>query len=55
MDLFTGGSYYGLWTRILARSNGLKLKCLNDGFVFYKHTPFHFTRHLIDWSHMDYL
>ncbi len=25
--------YYGLWTGILARSNGLKLKCPNDRFV----------------------
>ncbi len=36
--------YYGLWTHILARNNGLKLKWLNDGFVSYKHAAFHFTR-----------
>ncbi len=29
MDLFTGGSNYGLWIRILSRSDGLKLKHLN--------------------------
>ncbi len=28
--------YYGLWTSILARSKGFKLKCL-DGIVSYKH------------------
>ncbi len=34
--------YYGLWTCILATSDGLKLKCFNDGFVSYKHRfPFH--------------
>ncbi len=27
---------YGLWTHMLARSNGLKLKSLNNGFVSYK-------------------
>ncbi len=27
--------YYGLGTRILARSQSLKLKCCNDGFVYY--------------------
>ncbi len=27
----------------LARSNGLQLKCINDGFVSYKHSAFHFT------------
>ncbi len=26
--------YYGLWTHILARSDGLKLKWLNNGFFF---------------------
>ncbi len=25
--------YYGLWSCIFARSNGLKLKCHNDGFL----------------------
>ncbi len=29
----------------LARIDGLKLKCLNDGFVSYKRATFHFTRH----------
>ncbi len=29
--------YYGLWN-ILARSNGLKVKHYNDGFVSYNHT-----------------
>ncbi len=39
-----------------ARSNGLKLNCLNDGFVSYKQAAFHFTRHeLMDWSHVDCL
>ncbi len=39
-----------------ARSNGLKLNCLNDGFVSYKLAAFHFTRHeLMDWSHVDCL
>ncbi len=28
------------WTHILAKSNGLKLKCINDGFVSYKQTHF---------------
>ncbi len=38
-----------LWTRILDRSEGLKLKCLN-AFVSYKHTAFHFTWHsLMEW------
>ncbi len=32
-------------TDILARSDGLKLKRLNDGFVSHKHTAFQFTRH----------
>ncbi len=46
--------YYELGTNILARSHGLKFKCLNDGFVYY--TAFHFTRHsFMDWSHVDYL
>ncbi len=29
---------------ILARSDGLQLKRLNDGFVLYKYAVFHFTR-----------
>ncbi len=46
--------YYELWTGILARCNGLMLKCLNNGFVSY--TVFHFTRHqLINWRHVDCL
>ncbi len=32
--------YYELWTCILIRSDGLKLKCLNEGFVSYKHSFF---------------
>ncbi len=31
---------YELWTCILIRSDGLKLKCLNEGFVSYKHSFF---------------
>ncbi len=31
-----------LWTGILARSDRFKLKRL-DGFVYYKHSAFHFT------------
>ncbi len=27
-----------LWTLILAKSNGLKLKCLDDGFFFFTKT-----------------
>ncbi len=45
--------YYGIWTSILARSNGLD--CLNDGCVSYKHI-FCFIRHLLtNWSGVDYL
>ncbi len=48
--------YYGLWTHILARSDGLKIKHLNDGFVSYKNAAFHFTRWwLMVWSGVDYL
>ncbi len=36
--------FFGLWTDILARSDGLKLKRLNDAFVSYKHAAFHFIR-----------
>ncbi len=36
--------YYGLWTLTLARSYGLKLKRLNDGFVSYEYTDYHFPR-----------
>ncbi len=40
---------------ILPRSDILKIKCLNDGFVSYKQAAFCFTRHsLMDWSE-DYL
>ncbi len=47
---------YVLWTGILARSNGLKLKYLNFGFVSYKYASFHFIRHyLMNWSGVDYL
>ncbi len=35
---------YGQRAHILARSNFLKVRCLNDGFVSYKHVAFHFTR-----------
>ncbi len=37
--------YYGLWTYILSRSDGLKWKHLTDTFVSYTYTSFHFTRH----------
>ncbi len=49
--------FYGLWTRILVRSDGFKLKkSLNDGFFSYKHADFSFTRcELMDWSGVDYL
>ncbi len=36
---------YGLWTHILAGSDGLKLKHINEGFVYYKHAAFAFIRH----------
>ncbi len=36
--------YYGLWTYILSRSDGLKWKHLTDTFVSYKYTAFHCTR-----------
>ncbi len=40
----------------LAISNVLKLKLLNDGFVYYKHAAFHFTRcNLLDCICVDYL
>ncbi len=43
--------YYGIW--ILDGSFNLKL--VNDEFVSYKHTDFHFTRdELMDWSGVDY-
>lgn len=45
MDFLTKGSIIMVYGLILARSNGLKLKHLNDGFVSYKHTAFHHTRH----------
>ncbi len=41
---FGVGSVIMAYGRILVRSNGLKLKCLNDEFVYYKHTAFHFIR-----------
>ncbi len=34
---------YGQRAHILARSNFFKLRCLNDGFVSYKHIAFQFT------------
>ncbi len=38
------------------RSDYLKLKCINDKFVSYKHAAFLFTSHLLmDWSRVDYL
>ncbi len=44
MDFFNWRKrYYELWMDILSRIGGLKLKCLNDGFVSYKHATFHFT------------
>ncbi len=39
--------YYGSWSHILARSDGLKLKCLTDGFVSYKHWLF--TSQDVNW------
>ncbi len=40
--------YYGLWIHILTRSNCLKLKHLNDGFVSYKYAVF-FALQDINW------
>ncbi len=41
---------------ILARSDGLKLKCISDLFIYHRYTAFCFIRHhLIDWSDVDYL
>ncbi len=36
-----------LWIMDLSfgQNDGLKLKCLTDGFVSYKHAAFHITRH----------
>ncbi len=37
-------------SRLVARSNGLRLKYLNEELVSYKQAAFHFTRHLLmDW------
>ncbi len=36
--------FYGCWTVILTRSDGLKLKGLSGEFVYNKHTAIHFTR-----------
>ncbi len=48
--------YYGLWTRTLARSDVLRLKRLNGGFVSNKHAAFLFPRRqLMDWSRVEYL
>ncbi len=44
-DELGGSIIYIIWTCILARSNSLKLKHLNDGFASDKHAAFHFTRH----------
>ncbi len=33
--------YNGLWTHISSRSNGLKWKCLRDGFASYKYATVH--------------
>jgi len=48
---------YALWTHISARHEKKDmLKCLNDGFVSYKHAAFHFTICLLlDWSHANQL
>ncbi len=48
--------YYELWTRIFAKSNNLKLKHPNNGFVSNKHAAFGFSSHyLMDSSGVDYL
>ncbi len=48
--------YYELWTRIFAKSNNLKLKHPNNGFVSNKHAAFGFSSHyLMDWSGVNYL
>ncbi len=49
INLFTGGIiiiYRGLY--ILSRSDSLKLKHLNDGFLSYKHAAFLLHKMLID-------
>ncbi len=48
--------YCGFWTHILSRSNGFKFKkVFNDGFDYYKHAVFLFSRHyLMNWSGVDY-
>ncbi len=48
MDISTKACYYLLWMHILARSDDLKLKCLNGGFANYKHTVFLLHKMLID-------
>ncbi len=40
--------YYGLWTGISPISNGLKLKCLDDGFVFVQNCSFSLHKMLTD-------
>ncbi len=48
MDFFIEGSVlmdYQLGYNILARSDVLKLKRINDGFVSYKQQTFHSTIH----------
>ncbi len=55
MDFSTGGNVIMDYRYILRRGNGLKLKRLNDGFVFYKHTAFVISFRLpVDWSGVDY-
>ncbi len=48
MGFFIEGSIIMDYGLVLVRRKGLKLKCLNDGFVSYKHTAFHF-KMLMDW------
>ncbi len=39
----------------LIKGSGLKLNCLNNGFVSYKYAAFHPTRYYLkDWSGVDY-
>ncbi len=55
MDFSTGGNVI-MDYRYILRGNGLKLKRLNDGFVFYKHTAFVISFRLpVDWSGVDYM
>ncbi len=46
-------AYYGLVFSWKLQTSKFEV---NDGFVYYKHALFHFTRHsLVDWSGVDYL